>query len=73
MRAWHLPLAMILICAALWWWMYIRVSFTADQVFWGDTALTNGLVAIAVAALYFVILPVAVVVFIVLLLVRLWR
>jgi hypothetical protein len=61
------------ICAALWCWIHSEIWFSADQIFLGSTAVTDGIVALIVVALYFLILPLAVLVSAVLLLWRLYR
>ncbi|HEX2475377.1 MAG TPA: hypothetical protein VHK01_11550 [Lacipirellulaceae bacterium] len=73
MKTLHVVLALVLIClcAAVWVWLHFNISFTADQMFLGDRPLQNGWVALAVAGMYFLGLPVAVIALFVLLLLQL--
>jgi hypothetical protein len=75
MKNLHVVMALILIClsAAVWLWLHFTISFTADQIFLGGMPLQNGWVALAVAGMYYLGLPVAAITLFVLLLLQLRR
>jgi hypothetical protein len=70
MKNWHVLLVLLCLCAAAWWWLYSTISFSADQIFLGDTPLQGAAAPLAVAAMYFLILPGAAIALIVLLLLQ---
>jgi hypothetical protein len=61
------------LCAGVWWFLYSTISFSADQIFWGDAPLHGFVAPLAVAAMYFLIVPGATIALIVLLLIQLRR
>jgi hypothetical protein len=68
-----LSLILCSLSAGVWLFLYFTISFSADQIFVFDRPLHGVVAPLAMAALYFVIVPGATIALIVLLLVQLRR